>query len=79
MRSWFKSWPRSKWLPDVPALKEAPFPSALQRRWGCQNGGDTVHSTVVRKQTADFYEDWIQKLVIQYDKCPNIGRSYAEK
>lgn len=30
-------------------------------------------------QAADFYEDGMQKLVVRYDKCLNIGGIYVEK
>lgn len=30
-------------------------------------------------QAADFYEDGLQKLVLRYDKCLNIGGNYVEK
>ena len=30
-----------------------------------------------REQAADFYENRIQKLVVQYGKCLNIGGHYV--
>jgi hypothetical protein len=30
-------------------------------------------------QVASFYDEWIQKLVKRYDKCPNNGGNYFEK
>lgn len=46
------------------------------------NDDDAVKTTVLQwlsHQAADFYEEGIQKLVVRYDKCLNIGGNYVEK
>lgn len=43
---------------------------------------DDVKMTVMQwltKQAADFFEEGLQKLIVRYDKCLNIGGNYVEK
>ncbi|GBO21298.1 hypothetical protein AVEN_70810-1 [Araneus ventricosus] len=44
----------------------------------CQNT-KIIASCAHAGQVVDFYDYGIQKLVVLYDKCLNIGRNYAEK
>jgi hypothetical protein len=46
------------------------------------NDDDSVKTTVLQwlsHQAANFYDEGIKNLVVQYDKCLNIGGNYVEK
>lgn len=43
------------------------------------NDVKTVLVQWLAHQTAEFYEEGIQKLVVRYDNCLNVGENYDEK
>lgn len=78
------------WNPkfDEPCVDEYCDEAKWSLYWSCTPLHDAVYDDdnvkpvvmeLLAKQPADLHEDGIEKVVVWYDKCLNIGANYAEK